>query len=263
MRHCPSGLCFHETLYLTFPSSMRVMTSASLCPSDQPTKILGCSSSLILFSDKNSFQESSNIARCFVSCVCFMWRDFDCSTATQSYIALHKKVLDPFGMSHCPLRNKVVEYDLSTSTSCTLNHDLQPFSQRSHALLSSSVRLALFNCCHSCWNSKSSCCTVYNFTQALFLVTVRWNLSIPCLQHLQELFEIFECCSLPMNGSRKRFSTQSSTNQDLDFCNCLSRMRRHSSHFDTRFASRIICGVSSSLVRDPSITCHFTFHVLS
>ena len=34
-----------------------------------------------------------------------------------------------------PLRNRMVEYDLSTSTSCVLNHDLQAFSQRSHALL--------------------------------------------------------------------------------------------------------------------------------
>ena len=171
-----------------------------------------------------------------------MCRDFDCSTATRLYVTLHKKVLDPFGMFHCQLRNKKVEYDLSTSTSCILNHDhLQPFSQRSHALLSSTVRLTLFNCRHSCWHSKSSCCTVYNFTQALFLVTVHWNVSIPCVQHLEELFEIFELCSLSMNGSRKRFSTRSSTNQDVDFCTlltvlhycivelcsirCLSRMR--------------------------------------
>ena len=64
-----------------------------------------------------------------------MWRDFDCSTATRVHIALYKEVLDPFGLSHCPLRNRMVEYDLSTSTSCVLNHALQAFSQRSHALL--------------------------------------------------------------------------------------------------------------------------------
>ena len=40
---------FQEPLYLTFPSSMRVMTSASLCPSYQPAKNPGCLSSLILF----------------------------------------------------------------------------------------------------------------------------------------------------------------------------------------------------------------------
>ena len=69
---------------------------------------------------------------------------------------------------HCPLRNRMVEYDLSTSTSCVLNHDLQAFSQRSHALLCTSVCLTLFNCCHSCWQSKSSCFSVHHSAQALF-----------------------------------------------------------------------------------------------
>ena len=45
----PSGMYTHEPLYLTLPSSISVMMSASLCPSDQPVKNLGYLSSLILF----------------------------------------------------------------------------------------------------------------------------------------------------------------------------------------------------------------------
>ena len=88
------------------------MMSRSLCPSDQPTKNLGCLSSLILFSNKNSLQKSKNISRCFVPCVRFMCSDL--STATQVYITLYKKVLIPISVSHCPLCNKMIKYDLST-----------------------------------------------------------------------------------------------------------------------------------------------------
>ena len=88
--------------------------SGYLCPSDQPTKNLGCLFSLILFSNKNSLQKSNNIARCFVPCVRFMCSDFNFSTAAQVYITLCKKVLNPFSVSHCPLCNKMIKYDLST-----------------------------------------------------------------------------------------------------------------------------------------------------
>ena len=238
LRHCPSGLYFHEPLYLTFPSSMRVMTSASLCPSDQPTKNLGCLSSLILFLTRIRSKNPATLLRCFVSCVCFMWRNFDGSTATQIYVALHQKVLDSFGMSHCPLRNRMVEYDLSTSTSCILNHDLQPLSQRSHALLSSSVRLTLFVTLVGIPSLLAVLCTAsrkhssWSQYTGLFPYRVR-NTFRNCSRSSN-------FCSRSMNGWRKRFSTRSSTNQDLDFCtlltvlhycvevgsfrNCLSRM---------------------------------------
>ena len=59
----------------------------------------------------------------------------------------------------------------------------------------SSVRLTLFNCCHSYWQSQSSGCTVYNLTHALFVITTYWSVSISCLQHLQEDFKIFKLCA--------------------------------------------------------------------
>ena len=65
--------------------------------------------------------------------------------------------------------------------------------------------------------AQSSGCTVYNSTQALFLIVVHENVSITCLQHRQEQLKIFEVCAFAMHGSRKRLSTRSSTDQDLDF----------------------------------------------
>ena len=129
---------------------MRVMTSAPLCLSDQPTKNLGCLSSLILFLTRIRSKNPATLLG-VLSPVCFMWRDINCSTATQIHVCSLQESLDPFSVSHCPLGNRMIEYDLSTSTSCILDHDLQPFSQRSHVLLSSSVRLTLFNYRRSCW----------------------------------------------------------------------------------------------------------------
>ena len=64
---------------------------------------------------------------------------------------------------------------LKTTRSCVPNHDSNTFSICSHTLLCTSVCLTLFNCCHSCWQSQSSCCVVYNFTQTLFLITEHWG----------------------------------------------------------------------------------------
>ena len=118
---------------------------------------------------------------------------------------------------------------------------------------------------------------MYHFTQTHFLITVHWNVSIT---FLQKHAKVFECCSFAMHGSRKRFTARSSTDQDLDFCtlltvlescavkvcsfrNCISWMCSHSSHLDTRLAPWIICGMSSSLVRDLLVSCHFSCCVFS
>ena len=83
-----------------------------------------------------------------------------------------------------------------------------------------------------------------------------------------------------MHGSRELFSTWSSTDQDLDFCtlltvldcctvevcsfrNCRASVCCHSSDLETCFATRIIRGMSVSLVSDPFVCSHFSFRVFS
>ena len=201
------------------------MITASSCPSDQPTKNLGSLSSLNLVSSKNSLQHTNNVAQCFVSRVRFIWCYAYCSTAVQICITHHKNFSNPFSVSYCPLCNRMIKYDLSTSASCVLNQDLQSLSQRTHSLFCTSVRLTLVGI-------PSRPAALYNFAHAFFLITVLWNVSVTCLQHLNQFSKIFE----------------SSTNQDFDL---------------RTFASRIMCGVSSSLMSDSFVCCHFTFHVFS
>ena len=56
-----------------FHESDDVSVFVTKCPTDQKSGLFVIND---FVSDKNSLQESSNIARCLVSCVCFMWRDF-------------------------------------------------------------------------------------------------------------------------------------------------------------------------------------------
>ena len=137
-------------------------------------------------------------------------------TAAQIFFTHEKKVLNPFSVSHCPLCNRMIKYDISTSASCFLSQDWRSLSQCTHSLFCRSVRLTLFDCCHSCWHAKSSCSNVYKFSQKIFLITVHWHVSVKRLLYLQKLLEIFKICSLSTNGFCKRFSTWSSTDQDLD-----------------------------------------------
>ena len=191
---CTFGLCFfrahaevHDRLQHCV---LRDCTSTNRCAA-QPTKILGCVSSSILLVPTIQQHCSVLLSPVCASCGVIF------STATQVHIALYKEVLDPSGMSHCPLCNWMAENDLNTTTSCVLNHELYTFSQCSYSLLCTSVCLTLFNCCHSCWQFQSSCCAVYNFTQTLFLITVHWDVSIMRLQHLpktaQDLRILHDC----------------------------------------------------------------------
>ena len=117
---------------------------------------------------------------------------------------------------------------------------------------------------------------MFNFAQALFLITVHWNVSVTCLQHLQELLKIFELCAFSMSGSCKRFSTRTSSDQNLDFCtlltvlddrrvnvccfcNCSAWVSCRSSNFEARLALRIVHCMSLSLVCDSFMCCHFSF----
>ena len=73
---------------------------------------------------------------------------------------------------------------------------LQPRFASVHSMLELVVPhvhlLFLLNYCHSCRQTQFPRSTVHNFAQALFLITVLWNVSVPCVQHPQELLKIFE-----------------------------------------------------------------------
>ena len=99
----PQTSVFHE--------SADVSVFVTKCPTDQKSGLFVI---VDVAANKNSFQESNNIARCCVSNVCFMWREFVCSTVTQVHCTLFKEVLDPFGMSHCALCNKMIKDDFNT-----------------------------------------------------------------------------------------------------------------------------------------------------
>ena len=110
--------------------------------------------------------------------------------------------------SNYPLSNKVIEDNLNSPMSCVFHRHLQAFSECSNSLFRTYFCLNLLNCCHSCRQSQSCSVTADNLAEALFWITVHWNVSVMCLQHLQQLLKIFEFCVLSMSGSCKRFLHQ-------------------------------------------------------
>ena len=81
-------------------------------------------------------------------------------------------------------------------------------------------------------------------------------------------------CRACLNGSCNRFSTWTSSDQNLDFCtlltvldycivkvccfcHCSAWVCCHSSHFEARLAPRIVHCMSRSLVSDSFLCCHF------
>ena len=162
-----------------------------------------------------------------------MWSDLRGSTTTQVHIALYKKVEDPFGLPHGPLCNRMIENDLSTSTSCVLNLDLQTFSQSSYTLLCTSRSLDSIQ-----------------LLSLLLAIPVFWQY---CVQlHASTLLDnitlgMFDCPVVNV----------------CSFRNCLASVCCYSSHLQTRLASRIICGMPGSLVRDPFVCCLRSFRGFS
>ena len=99
------GTVFSRTVVThtsVFHESDAVSVSVTKCPTDWKSGLFVI---VDVATNKNSFQESNHIARCFVSRVRFMWCVFVCSTVTPVHITLHTEVLNPFVMSHCPLCN--------------------------------------------------------------------------------------------------------------------------------------------------------------
>ena len=120
--------------------------SASLCPSDQPTKNLGCLSSLILFRTRTRSKNPTTLLGASSPVCASCGVIFIVPPPLKSKSLFYKIILNPFSVSHCPLCNRVIKYDLSTSTPCVLNQDLQYLFQRSNPLFCTSVCLTLFNC---------------------------------------------------------------------------------------------------------------------
>ena len=83
--------------------------------------------------------------------------------------------------------------------------------------------LFLLNCCLSCRQSQFPRSTVHNFAQALFLITVHWNVSVPCLQHLQELLKIFEFDERLLQTVLSR----TGSDQNHDLCTLLTVLDDH------------------------------------
>ena len=96
------------------------------------------------------------------------------------------------------------------------------------------------------------------------------------LQHLQELLEIFEFCSIAMHCPRKLLSGRTRANQDLDFCTLMTVVDRRAvnvrsfsnsctwmcsctSHLETRLAPGVIRGMACSLVKDLFCQRHHSF----
>ena len=141
-----------------------------------------------------------------------------------------------------------------------------------------SVRWTLFNCSHSCWQSPSSCCTVYHFTQTLFLITVHHNVfaapsknssrSSNCASlRCTRLSQTFLRAVQHPPGSRLLhpvdcsclLHSQSMQLQHLPFVGVVgtSRTLRHVPHLE----SCVACPVP--LVRDPLVHCHFSYWFFS
>ena len=77
---------------------------------------------------QDPLQESSHVAWCFVTNVCLVMGYFDLATTTD-IIAFHGEMLNPFGMSHCPLRHMVIKDDCVSRSSHVFNNDVESFTQ--------------------------------------------------------------------------------------------------------------------------------------
>ena len=129
---------------------------------------------------QDPLQESSHVAWCFVTNVCLVMGYFDLAT-TADIIAFHGEMLNPFGMSHCPLRHTMIKDDCVSRSSHVFNSDVESFTQRSHTL----------DCCHSSGHAQSVSRAVHTFTHTFLLITADKDVSSTCLQHLQKQLKVF------------------------------------------------------------------------
>ena len=183
-------------------SIVLVTFSSTRCVAQVALKKCSPICSHVSIAHKGSLQESSHVARCFVSRVCLVWSDFTVPRRT-----LHEKCLDPLSMPRGPLCHWMIKNDSSTPMSCVvLAHDVETSLQSSCSLLSSSVCVALLSGCHSCRQSPSSSGTLHSFTQALLLVAVQWHVSVACLQCLQIRSKASNFAPLQCMAFAKRFS---------------------------------------------------------
>ena len=109
LHHCVLRDCISSNrcdAHFRFHESDAVSIFVTKCPTDWKSVLFVI---VDVATNKNSFQESNHIARCFVSRVRFMWCVFVCSTVTPVHITLHTEVLNPFGVSHCPLCNWMIK----------------------------------------------------------------------------------------------------------------------------------------------------------
>ena len=150
--HCVRRDCnCKDRLYLTLPSFMRVMMSASLKPSAQQIKNLECLSSLTLLRTSTRPKKPTTAlgVLCPVCATCGVFLLFD-RLANPHHVSQRKCCIH----SNCPLSNRVTESDLNSPTSCVFHQDSQAFSRCSDSLFHTSICLNLLNCCHSCRQSQ-------------------------------------------------------------------------------------------------------------
>ena len=113
---CPRTVVTHTSV---FHESDRVFVTK--WPTDQKSGLFVIVDSA---TNKNSFQQSNNIARRFVSSLCFMWRDLFRNTITQVHITLYKEVLSESIRHVSLLFNGMIKDDFNTAPFFVLEHDL-------------------------------------------------------------------------------------------------------------------------------------------
>ena len=157
----------------------------------------------------------------------------------------------------------MIENDFNTSASRVLNHDSQAFPQRSYSLPSTSVRMAVFNCCHSCKQSQSLGCAVNNIARTLLLIAVHCVALVAPSGTARDLRILLHCdaldldfCTLMTVLDRRAVNVRSFSNSCTWMCSCTS-------HLETRLAPGVIRGIACSLVIDPFCRRYHSFHNFS
>ena len=126
----------------------------------------------------------------------------DRASADETNIALHNiknKIQPVCRTAHCASSTKTWE----------------SFTQRSHSLIRTTIRLALFHSGHSSWHARSATCAARNLKQTFLLITSDMDVSILCLQNFRAYFEVFNIRAFAVRCLCERPTAWSCAYKDL------------------------------------------------